>query len=222
MTLNTYDGIKVYTPISLKLYDWWVLSISNNYAWRCNTEAHLLPHFRENIGDNHLDIGVGTGFYLKKSLDKIKKVSLVDFNAYSLNYARKYIQDDKLNLCINHDVFKIFPNELRTSFDSISIFYLLHCLPGTIDVKKQAIENICDLLTNSGVLYGATILGENIEHNAFGKKLMSIYNKKGIFTNYSDSEDSLENMLSSLFQNVSIRVQGAVALFSAKDKIISK
>lgn len=98
-----------------------------------------------------------------------------------MNYARKYIQDDKLNLCINHDVFKIFPNKLKSSFDSISIFYLLHCLPGTIDVKKQAIENICDLLTNSGVLYGATILGKNIEHNAFGNKLMSIYNKRNIY-----------------------------------------
>ncbi|EON7431628.1 methyltransferase, partial [Escherichia coli] len=26
---NTDDGAKIYTPLTLKLYDWWVLGVSN-------------------------------------------------------------------------------------------------------------------------------------------------------------------------------------------------
>lgn len=40
------------------------------------------------------------------------------------------------------------------------------------------IENISKILTEQGVLYGATILGADVEHNFFGNKLMSVYNKK--------------------------------------------
>lgn len=46
MTLSTHDGAKVYTPVSLKLYDWWVLNISNSYAWHCDTNKYLIPHFK--------------------------------------------------------------------------------------------------------------------------------------------------------------------------------
>lgn len=47
---------------------------------------------------------------------------------------------------------------------------------------------------------------------------MSVYNKKGIFSNVYDSADSLETMLSSLFEDVSVNIQGTVALFTAKNK----
>ncbi|HBC5517251.1 TPA: SAM-dependent methyltransferase, partial [Proteus mirabilis] len=52
MTLDTHNGVKVYTPTALKLYDWWVLNISNRYAWRCDTDKYLLPHFKNNLGEN--------------------------------------------------------------------------------------------------------------------------------------------------------------------------
>ena len=216
MTLSTHDGVKVYTPVSLKLYDWWVLNISNSYAWHCDTNKYLIPHFKNHLGERHR--GFGTGFYLKKSLNYIKEISLTDLNLHSLEHTKKYIPDDKLINCLQHDVFQPFSNKLNASYNSISLFYLLHCLPGTMDDKKKAIENISYLLTEKGVLYGTTILGQGVKHNFFGKKLMSIYNKKGIFCNYSDSVDSLEEMLSSLFHDISIHVQGTVALFTAKNK----
>ncbi|WP_407357607.1 hypothetical protein [Proteus mirabilis] len=82
MTLDTHNGVKVYTPTALKLYDWWVLNISNRYAWRCDTDKYLLPHFKNNLGENHMDIGVGTGFYLKRALANINKIALTDLRTY--------------------------------------------------------------------------------------------------------------------------------------------
>ncbi|MBN7874852.1 class I SAM-dependent methyltransferase, partial [Providencia rettgeri] len=138
----------------------------------------------------------------------------------SLEYAKKYIYDEKLNSCFCHDIFNRFTGELRGAFDSVSIFYLLHCLPGKMSDKKQAIINISETLKDDGTLYGATILGKGVKHNRFGSKLMSVYNKKGIFSNVYDSADSLETTLASLFEDVSVNIQGAVALFTAKNKKI--
>lgn len=62
--LSTEAGASVYSPAVLKLYDWWVLGLSNRFAWECPTKTVLLPFFKEHIGQRHLDVGVGTGFYL--------------------------------------------------------------------------------------------------------------------------------------------------------------
>ncbi|EMW4421359.1 methyltransferase, partial [Escherichia coli] len=50
MKKNTDDGAKIYTPLTLKLYDWWVLGVSNRLAWGCPTKEHLLPHYLEHVG----------------------------------------------------------------------------------------------------------------------------------------------------------------------------
>lgn len=47
---------------------------------------------------------------------------------------------------------------------------------------------------------------------------MSTYNNKGIFSNKDDSEESLFNSLSTYFENVKIRKEGVVALFTAENK----
>lgn len=83
MKKNTDDGAKIYTPLTLKLYDWWVLGVSNRLAWGCPTKEHLLPHFLEHLGNNHLDIGVGTGFYLTH-VPESSLISLMDLNEASL------------------------------------------------------------------------------------------------------------------------------------------
>ncbi|HBK0938208.1 TPA: methyltransferase, partial [Escherichia coli] len=83
MKKNTDDGAKIYTPLTLKLYDWWVLGVSNWLAWGCPTKEHLLPHFLEHLGNNHLDIGVGTGFYLTH-VPESSLISLMDLNEASL------------------------------------------------------------------------------------------------------------------------------------------
>lgn len=110
-----------------------------------------------------------------------------------------------------------FPEKIV--FDSVSAFYLLHCLPGTFVEKQYAIANLTKHLSPAGVLYGATILGDEARHNRLGGKLMEIYNRKGIFGNRSDTLASLRSMLETQFHNVDIWQQGKVAMFIAQNKI---
>ncbi len=193
MKKNTDDGAKIYTPLTLKLYDWWVLGVSNRLAWGCPTKEHLLPHFLEHLGNNHLDIGVGTGFYLTH-VPESSLISLMDLNEASLNAASTRAGESKIKHKISHDVFEPYPAALHGQFDSISMFYLLHCLPGNISTKSCVIRNAAQALTDDGTLYGATILGDGVVHNSFGQKLMRIYNQKGIFSNTKDSEEGLTLM----------------------------
>ncbi|HEF0640077.1 TPA: class I SAM-dependent methyltransferase [Escherichia coli] len=211
------DSAKVYNPFTLKLYDWWVLGISNHFAWRCNTIKHLVPHYLKHVRHRHLDIGVGTGFYLTDIPDEYI-ISLMDLNTASLHAAARRVGKNRVKKSIRHDVSESFPEELHNQFDSVSMFYLLHCLPGTMEQKKHVIKNAVASLTDEGVLLGATILGKDVAHNFLGRKLMSTYNNKGIFSNKDDSEESLFNSLSTYFENVKIRKEGVVALFTAENK----
>ncbi|WP_449567258.1 class I SAM-dependent methyltransferase [Lelliottia nimipressuralis] len=217
MNNHTDNGTKIYTPLTLKLYDWWVLNISNQFAWKCPTEQYLLPHFLKNLGHKHLDIGVGTGYYLTHAPSDCK-ISLMDLNTASLNAASVRARNSQILQKINHDVFDPYPVHLNNQFDSISMFYLLHCLPGSMPDRGPIIENAKMALTDDGVLYGATNLGEGVRHNGFATKLMHTYNRKGIFSNFQDSKDELEIILSNHFKTVDITVKGTVALFSASRK----
>ncbi|NEG58172.1 class I SAM-dependent methyltransferase [Pantoea agglomerans] len=219
MEFDSQKGAQVYTPISLWMYDWWVLNISNTYAWQCKTRPVLIDHFQKFMGENHMDIGVGTGFYLSQVSKKPKNVTLLDLNPNSLKAASERIAPLYAVRCIQHDVFMPLPEDLNNSVDSVSMFYLLHCLPGNMNAKEIVISNAASTLKAAGTLYGATILGSGVTHNKFGSKLMNIYNRKGIFDNWQDSADDLRAILDAHFQKVDVTVCGTVALFSATGKI---
>lgn len=214
MPESTIAGARAYTPFTLKLYDWWVLTVSNRYAWRCPTKPHLLNHFLRNMGENHLDIGVGTGYYLSHA-PAGHTISLLDLNPDSLHFAAARAGEKKIDAQRQHNVYSPFPADWQQRFDSISLFYLLHCLNGNMLDKGRVIDNTAMALKDGGVLYGATILADGVSHNAFGRWLINLYNKKGIFSNLQDGEAQLRQILSARFRTVDIRTVGTVALFSA-------
>ena len=60
-----------------------------------------------------------------------------------------------------------------------------------MDDKETAIANLKRYLSKDGVLYGATILGDDAAHNAIGRMLLRLYNDKGVFHNMADTLDDL-------------------------------
>lgn len=203
----------IYSPFTLALYDTWVLKVSNDWAWQCPTRSVLLPFFERHVRRRHLDIGVGTGYYLAKArLPEGADITLMDVNPASLGAAARRIAHLSPQL-LKHDAFT--PLDGDQAYDSISLFYLLHCLPGPTAEKSRVFATLKHNLAPDGVLFGATILGDAAGHNGFGKKLMAIYNRKGVFGNSGDTEEGFASELDKHFEKVELQVNGRVLLFAA-------
>ena len=215
-TLDPNAGAAVYSPLVLKLYDTWVLGISNRYVWQCPTRRVLLPFYRQHVGERHLDVGVGTGYYLANAgFEPSRQVTLLDLNPHSLHAAARRLGRADTRIVVQ-DVLQPATALGDNKYDSIALFYLLHCLPGAMSEKSRVFENLKPYLTDHGVLYGATILGDAAGHNGFGRKLMDVYNKKGIFGNRLDTLDALRDGLQRHFGEVQLSQHGKVALFVAR------
>jgi hypothetical protein len=74
-------GQAVYSKWVLVLYGLWVLGISNSFIWCCPS-SRILRLFNQHITADHLDIGVGTGFFLDRCQwpDANPRVGLMDLN----------------------------------------------------------------------------------------------------------------------------------------------
>ena len=134
-------GQKIYNPWTLKLYNLIVLWFSNNWVWRCSRQRQL-QHYQHHISDNHLDVGVGTGYYLDRITFKNTKpqLTLMDLNLDCLHYCQDLLSRYQPNI-IQHDIFQPL-DKIPTTFDSIGLNYVLHCVPGTMEQKKVIIENL--------------------------------------------------------------------------------
>jgi hypothetical protein len=103
----------------------------------------------------------------------------MDLNPNCLDVAKNLLQD-RAPCTYLHDIFKP-KNTLFDQFNSISMHYLLHCLPGNMETKSAAIRNATSMLIPGGILFGATILGDTYLHTKTSHSLCTFYNNKGIF-----------------------------------------
>ncbi|MGQ3890701.1 class I SAM-dependent methyltransferase [Legionella sp. CNM-4043-24] len=205
-------GQAVYTGFILKIYDLWVLGISNRWIWRCPSR-YLQEQFDSFASVNHLDIGVGTGHYLKHhTWPQRTRLALMDLNPGCLEAAKNAVRPLPAET-YEADIFKQQPASLNEQFDSISINYLLHCLPGNMIEKSIAIKHAVAMLKPGGLLFGATILADENLQSGMSRRLMAFYNEKRIFSNQHDDRQSLQMALEKNLERVEITVRGCVALF---------
>jgi hypothetical protein len=214
-TSDSYKGQAIYTKFILTIYNLWVLGISNSLIWKCPTKK-LLEQYNKYVSDNHLDVGVGTGYYINKCVfpSKDPNITLMDLNSNSLDYSVKVNRHYQPKAIIA-DVLK--PINCKSKYNSISINYLLHCLPGTMEAKGIVFYNLKKLLNEKGVIFGSTILQGDIKQNMLANRLLKLYNRKGIFSNNQDDLISLKKQLEKYFTDIKLIVIGSVAIFSAKN-----
>jgi SAM-dependent methyltransferase len=212
--IDARPGTAVYNRLTLRVYDQFVLGFSNRRAWRCPS-PRLLAHYQAHLGARHLDIGVGTGYFLDHTRFPIRQplVVLADLNPASLAATAERL--DRYQP-VTHELNVLEPFRLpEAPFDSVGLNYLLHCLPGTMAEKNAVFGHIAPQLRPGGVLFGSTILGRGVQHNAVGRTLMAAYNRKGIFSNREDDADTLRAGLARHFSEVEVQIEGVVAVFAA-------
>lgn len=214
-TPSANAGQSVYSNRTLSLYDFVVLGISNRFLWRCPT-IHLLQHYNHHVSSNHLDVGVGTGYFLDRCQfpNATPRLALMDMNNSSLVYAAHRVERYQPQIHQQNILLPITA-EIK-KFTSIAINYLLHCLPGTLITKAVVFKHLKTLMKPGATLFGATILQGDTRRSRCAQQLMNQYNRKGIFSNQRDYLEDLQTGLGQHFESVRIDIIGCVALFSAQ------
>ena len=201
-------------PRFLKIYDPVVLGFYCRFVWRCPT-PRIVQHYGRHLRRRHLDVGPGTGYFLKRAqLPGDATVLLLDPNPAALAHASRrlaYLRPSVLQA----DVCQPLP--LNERFDSIALNYVLHCLPGPMARKAAAIRNVAAVLEPDGVLFGATVLGAPELHTWLSRAALGETNRRGVFDNLSDTEGALRAALTDSFADVTIEIVGSVAVFTAEE-----
>jgi SAM-dependent methyltransferase len=207
-----YAGQHFYTPWFLKMYDPLVLGFFAHVVWRCPT-ARQVQHYRRNLRRRHLDVGPGTGYFLAHAASPgDASLVLMDPNPNALAHCSQRLR------CLNPSLLQADvcqPLPIRERFESVALNYVLHCLPGPMLRRADAIRNLAAHLDADGVLFGATVLGAPELHTWYSRAALRENNRRGIFDNLTDTEADLREILSDSFDVVHTEVVGSVAVFSA-------
>ena len=209
-------GQTIYTtPAVLKVYDITVLGLSNSFIWQCPT-PRLLAHYDQHISANHLDVGVGTGYFLDhcRFPSPVPRLALMDLNPNALKYAARRLARYQPELYLRNVLEPIVMAAAK--FDSVGLNYLLHCVPGSMAAKAVALDYLKALMNPNAVLFGATLLQGGVSSNRCAKRLMAVYNQRGLLWNRHDTLDGLNRALGQRFRDLAVEVVGCVALFSGR------
>ena len=214
-----YRGQSDYSRPLLRLYDPLVLGPIARFVWRYPTSEHVRL-YREHIRPNHLDVGPGTGYFLEHAgLPHRSRVTILDPNENVLRHAAGRLPDLDVT-AVQADVLKPLP--VPGPFDSAALSLVLHCLPGPMDRKALAIANVARVLAPDGVLFGASVLGTSGRHTRLGRAFLWAFNKRGAFGNLDDTEAGLSEILERSFRNVKVESVGGIAVFVARDPVVSE
>jgi ubiquinone/menaquinone biosynthesis C-methylase UbiE len=206
-------GQAVYSPIVLGLYDWFVLGLSNSLVWRCPT-SELRRLYDRNVSARHLDVGVGTGYFLDKAAWPVPApaITLLDLNENCLAMAAKRIRRHAPQT-VRADILEPLPS--LPPFSSVGLCYLFHCIPGGMREKARAFDHLRPVLAPGARVFGATIVQGDAPRSRPAQALMNLYNRRGVFSNAADTADDLETALRARFSDVKVALKGTVALFEA-------
>lgn len=217
-TSKTKLSQNYFNKVSLIFYDLILYGVISKYAWGSSI-ARLDSHYKKYVRSNHLEVGVGTGFLLNRvAFDSIQpRLALMDLSRDCLEktklkvsrYAPEtYIQN--LLEPIGYDI---------PQFESIGVNYVMHCVPGNLIEKSIAFSHLQPLLSKEGVLFGTTVLSEDVHKNLLAKPVMWFLNFLGIFNNRGDNARDLKNYFENNFHLIEFEVIGVTAFFAVKQPL---
>ncbi|MFF8592154.1 class I SAM-dependent methyltransferase [Streptomyces sp. NPDC015220] len=211
---SVHTGQALYTRSFLRAYDTLVYGVNSPLTWRC-TKDRLVALYDRHVSRRHLDIGVATGVLLDECRFPVPMpdLTLMDLNPHSLAAASHRLRRYAPRV---HRADVLRPWGLPDGLvDSIGMFHLLHCLPGTLADKAVVFEHARRALLPGGTLFGATILGAGVRHNRSARWQLAVANRRGVMCNRQDRLEDLHAALTGVFTDHEVTVVGSVALFRA-------
>ena len=208
-------GHAFYTKRALRFYDLAILGYFSRFAWKCPARR-IVEHYNEHESANHLDVGVGTGYFLDRArfVSESPRIALMDLNPSCLEVASRRIERYHPE-AFRANVLDRIPVD-APKFDSVGMNYLLHCLPGDIRSKAVVFQHLKALANPGCVFFGATLLHNGVPRNWLARRVMDRNNALGIFSNAADDLDGLRAAVAEHFTDSVIAVVGCVGVFSGQ------
>ena len=214
-------GHAFYTRRSLAIYDLAILWYFSRLAWKC--PAHrVLRRCDEHVSGNHLDIGVGTGYFLDHCTfpTATPRLALMDPSEACLGAASRRTERYTPE---RHRASVLEPFELGgPGLDSIGLTYLLHCLPGDIRSKSVAFVHIHAVANPGAAVFGATLLHDGVDKNWLAREVMTRNNAHGIFSNVDDDLDGLRRVLEQHLDEPTIEMDPSVPMRPRQSEPLSE
>ena len=187
-------------------YDYFVNNINCKYVWKCD-QRYIKKLYANNITNKHLEIGPGTGYFIKKY--QFNNLHLVDINQDILNNSKKNLTNNCQNIKIhNQNIFEN-NNKINEDITSIGMSYVLHCVPNNLDRSiDKLVENV--QTDNQITIFGSTVIPNKKDLMA----MTEIYtlNTLGIFNNINHNKEQLDYIIDKY--NGNIKHVGNVLLFN--------
>src|SRR5215216_2354989 len=138
--LESHPSITVYTSRRLKLYDALILGLSCRLVWKC-PRRHFLKLYNRHVGSPHLDIGVGTGYFLDHCRFPVEnpEITLLDLSENCLSKAAGRLERYSPRVVKANALESLDLGDVR--FSSAALNGVLHCLPVTPEVKAAVFRN---------------------------------------------------------------------------------
>ena len=206
------QGYDYYTPGTLRIYDLYVLSFNNRFVWRCPTYK-LRALFARLATPRHCDIGVGSGYFLKRQHAKtpFEHVHLVDASAATIERVRHILPD----LAITSDCSDVSRGiaEIAAPVTSVSLNYLLHCMAGPVENKEAVLAGLGNIAVPGAVVFGSTIVNDPKYQSWLARRMLATFNRTGIFDTSDDSSENICKMLNRHLDNLRTTICGSVLIF---------
>ena len=212
--MNEGSSRGAFNDRTLRHYDWF-LEFACNRVWRCPIDR-TLELYQRHLSSNHLEVGVGTGYFLDRLRfpSSAPRLALLDPNPHCLRHAEARLARYAPEV---YRADALAPIKLGVGgFDSIAINYVLHCMPEALPGKGIAFANLKPLLNPGGVLFGSTVLRLGVPCDLRARAFMRLLNARRVFCNLQDSLAGLREALQSSFRQMQIDIIGCVAQFSCR------
>jgi hypothetical protein len=206
------DSIKAYSPLGLAFYDALIMEGLAPHVWGCPADR-LVDHYREHLGANHADVGVGTGYCLDHAGADFTRLALIDLQPHCLDYTARRLARHRPQ-CHRRDVLQPVRG-IGPAFDSIALNGVLHCLPGDLRDKARVFDHLAPLTRPGTKLFGCTLVSDHISRRWRRRAVHALLNQLRVIDNRRDFVADLRAALEARYVDCRIHIVGCMALFSA-------
>ncbi|GGW73001.1 class I SAM-dependent methyltransferase [Streptomyces xantholiticus] len=211
---QVHAGQAVYLPWTLPLYDLVAFKINCRFLFRVPV-SEVVAMFDRNVSPEHLDVGVGTGYFLDNCRTAPEQaITLVDLNEHSLRHAARRLARFEVRT-VRANALEPLPLP-KAAFGSASMNFLLHCVPGSIRQKAKVLDHVAACVRPGGRIFGATVLSKGVPVGAAARAVVPVWNWRGMMNNSEDSLGDLRTELAARFPSHKVSVHGCTALFEAE------